>query len=863
MKKRGFTLIELLAVIVVLAIIALIATPLVLNTIENSRKGAFEQTINNIVKASKLYQAKVQMNDDEPLTECRYFSFGNDVDTPTVRDNKTYYPVKSLSLKGKLPTEGEVKVCLDDITVDASDGTYSAKYDGDKVNIVKGDLASSDLTTPLIENVNTTATTNTIIVTVQARSQSNVGVISNYYYKINDGNYIKTEENSYIFDELDPNTEYTITVKVENKSGIESTEFIKKVTTSSFGELTISVEPDAEWSSSKIVTITGEAEDYTIEYKVKKYNETTLELEESEVLTYSEPFTLDTMATQDYPTTIVAWYNSNGNLSEEQTMKITKIDTTSPNTTNPAVTASTTSPTNEANIVVRQADDESGLDAEMTKYGYSLSEDGEYTWQTSSDLTDLTAGTTYYVKTKVTNNAGKTVESVATVYQAEAIGSCSVTPLTSGWAVSKDVQITGSQTGTQLQYQIGGTDDDKWNDIENNGTKNITENTTVYCRLWDGKTAGGTGNGEVNNIDTTAPTDTAPTVEQSATDRRTLIITNNQIDNESDLDSTTLLYGYSTSSNGEYTWQSSSTFGNLTAGQTYYFKTKVSNNAGLEKESNYTEGSIEYTGIPAGSYSAGDSITYAGVDWYVISDNGDRIILITKSNISTGKYGNLNTKWSGSTAQTVVDNWLYSNGTLIDDKYSGALIADSTTGDQIRLPRVYELSTKIPNDSGTAFWTMSDYSEFSNLKDVGNGLIIIGDSTGVANTDIALTETNSYYQGTSTSIPGGTKASSYKNDYLAAVPSQPFSTTYSKFDLVSLSGFYSYAYSQNYSEQIQLFSVCTNSGIKNGVVVSANHYYAVGSESAGCSDKRVYYELEEIKYTTAIGYRPVITVLEK
>ena len=40
MKKRGFTLIELLAVIVVLAIIALIATPLVLNTIEDARKGS-------------------------------------------------------------------------------------------------------------------------------------------------------------------------------------------------------------------------------------------------------------------------------------------------------------------------------------------------------------------------------------------------------------------------------------------------------------------------------------------------------------------------------------------------------------------------------------------------------------------------------------------------------------------------------------------------------------------------------------------------------------------------------------------------------------------------------------------------------
>ena len=40
MKKKGFTLIELLAVIVILAIIALIATPTILGVIEKARKGA-------------------------------------------------------------------------------------------------------------------------------------------------------------------------------------------------------------------------------------------------------------------------------------------------------------------------------------------------------------------------------------------------------------------------------------------------------------------------------------------------------------------------------------------------------------------------------------------------------------------------------------------------------------------------------------------------------------------------------------------------------------------------------------------------------------------------------------------------------
>ena len=59
-KKQGFTLIELLAVIVILAVIAVIAVPMVLNTIEKARKGAFEQTINGVVKAVDLYKAQIQ-----------------------------------------------------------------------------------------------------------------------------------------------------------------------------------------------------------------------------------------------------------------------------------------------------------------------------------------------------------------------------------------------------------------------------------------------------------------------------------------------------------------------------------------------------------------------------------------------------------------------------------------------------------------------------------------------------------------------------------------------------------------------------------------------------------------------------------
>ena len=61
MKSKGFTLIELLAVIVILAVIALIATPLIMGTIIKAKKNAFIDTANGIIKAGENYQAKVLM----------------------------------------------------------------------------------------------------------------------------------------------------------------------------------------------------------------------------------------------------------------------------------------------------------------------------------------------------------------------------------------------------------------------------------------------------------------------------------------------------------------------------------------------------------------------------------------------------------------------------------------------------------------------------------------------------------------------------------------------------------------------------------------------------------------------------------
>ncbi len=52
-NKKGFTLIELLAVIVILAIIALIATPIVLNIIAKARKSAAQDSLYGVMSAAK------------------------------------------------------------------------------------------------------------------------------------------------------------------------------------------------------------------------------------------------------------------------------------------------------------------------------------------------------------------------------------------------------------------------------------------------------------------------------------------------------------------------------------------------------------------------------------------------------------------------------------------------------------------------------------------------------------------------------------------------------------------------------------------------------------------------------------------
>ena len=133
-NKKGFTLIELLAVIVVLAIIALIATPIVMNTIKNAKKGAAERTADNYIKQVETAVAESKI-DGTKIANGNYNiqPDGNLCPASGCGENdKDKIPI---DMSGNKPTSGIIKienggVSSTDTTMTVGD--YDVKYNQEK-----------------------------------------------------------------------------------------------------------------------------------------------------------------------------------------------------------------------------------------------------------------------------------------------------------------------------------------------------------------------------------------------------------------------------------------------------------------------------------------------------------------------------------------------------------------------------------------------------------------------------------------------------------------------------------------------------------------------------------------------------------
>jgi prepilin-type N-terminal cleavage/methylation domain-containing protein len=133
-KNKGFTLIELLAIIVILAIIAVITVPIILNIIENSKKGATTDSALGYKEAiNKYYVSELSNNEEFELTGEYTVSNG-------VLNGNNVSNVE-IPLSGTKPSSGKLHYTnniLDDGCLVIGDYKVTFKSDGSVNETIKG-----------------------------------------------------------------------------------------------------------------------------------------------------------------------------------------------------------------------------------------------------------------------------------------------------------------------------------------------------------------------------------------------------------------------------------------------------------------------------------------------------------------------------------------------------------------------------------------------------------------------------------------------------------------------------------------------------------------------------------------------------
>ena len=129
-NKKGFTLIELLAVIVVLAIIALIATPIVMNTIKNAKKGAAERTADNYIKQVETAVAESRI-DGTKVANGTYNIQPDGNLCPESGCGENDKDKITIDMSGTKPTSGKIKITNGSVDQSSSSmtvGSYEVAY---------------------------------------------------------------------------------------------------------------------------------------------------------------------------------------------------------------------------------------------------------------------------------------------------------------------------------------------------------------------------------------------------------------------------------------------------------------------------------------------------------------------------------------------------------------------------------------------------------------------------------------------------------------------------------------------------------------------------------------------------------------
>ena len=141
-KKNAFTLIELLAIIVILAIIAVITVPIILNIIENSKKGAAADSAYGYKDAvNKWYVQELSKpnNQNFNLSSSYTVEDGKLID-PTINNDEGIL----IPFSGDKPSSGYLNYSNNTLTSGCLVfGDYAVTFAGNTTSTVKGDCSSS------------------------------------------------------------------------------------------------------------------------------------------------------------------------------------------------------------------------------------------------------------------------------------------------------------------------------------------------------------------------------------------------------------------------------------------------------------------------------------------------------------------------------------------------------------------------------------------------------------------------------------------------------------------------------------------------------------------------------------------------
>ncbi len=225
---KGFTLVELLAIIVILAIIALITTPIILNVIENSRLNAAKDKAWGTIDAVRIAYATAQTSEQEvglPYT----IKYPKTSASDSTTDSSTgggkgngYINSTEVKASGENPTEGTVTI--------SNNGTITAsslKFGNYYCSTIDGKGGKVDAT-----KMYCSKTPNDVIVPLTPQDLTTKTVTSG------DGLYLdSTESGRYVYKGADPNNYITLGSDTYRIISVESDGTLKVIKNESIGNL--------------------------------------------------------------------------------------------------------------------------------------------------------------------------------------------------------------------------------------------------------------------------------------------------------------------------------------------------------------------------------------------------------------------------------------------------------------------------------------------------------------------------------------------------------------------------------------------------------------------------------------------------